>query len=349
MTPWWTAASATACRAWTASADGLGDPPGHASLLPDERADASPRRAPPWRAPPGRARPRPPGPRPPTTRLRPRRSPPPMDPTAPWHSPSACRWRRWPPSGHLVPLRRVDAPSISPLGERARASRWWLTTAAYLIGSLAGGSRSAGSPALVRGARALARSAVGAQLVAALLAVGLVLDLRSGGHALPSWRRQVDEQWLTRYRGWVYGVGFGAQLGFGWSPSSRLHDVCRRAAGGARGRRRRDCSSARCSGWCGPCPAARPGPRPRAAAPGLHPVENWANPADVLARWRGGRRRGSDGRSTGELMIDGEIRAQRQRAERLAARDRATGSSLSAPPEGVARRGLGATERRAQR
>ena len=29
--------------------------------------------------------------------------------------------------------------SISPLGERARASRWWLTTAAYLIGSLAGG------------------------------------------------------------------------------------------------------------------------------------------------------------------------------------------------------------------
>jgi hypothetical protein len=32
---------------------------------------------------------------------------------------------------------------------------------------------------------------------------------------VPSWRRQVDEQWLTRYRGWVYGVGFGAQLGFG--------------------------------------------------------------------------------------------------------------------------------------
>ena len=25
----------------------------------------------------------------------------------------------------------------------------------------------------------------------------------------------VHEQWLTRYRGWVYGVGFGAQLGFG--------------------------------------------------------------------------------------------------------------------------------------
>ena len=29
--------------------------------------------------------------------------------------------------------------SISPLGERARSSRWWLTTTAYLVGSLAGG------------------------------------------------------------------------------------------------------------------------------------------------------------------------------------------------------------------
>lgn len=32
---------------------------------------------------------------------------------------------------------------------------------------------------------------------------------------MPSWRRQVDERWLTAYRGWVYGLGFGVQLGFG--------------------------------------------------------------------------------------------------------------------------------------
>jgi hypothetical protein len=107
--------------------------------------------------------------------------------------------------------------SISPLGERARASRWWVTTAAYLLGSLAGGLALGGLAGALgslvpdgwRG------SPWGFGLLAALLAVGLVLDLRSGGHALPSWRRQVDEQWLTRYRGWVYGVGFGAQLGFG--------------------------------------------------------------------------------------------------------------------------------------
>jgi hypothetical protein len=31
----------------------------------------------------------------------------------------------------------------------------------------------------------------------------------------PGPRRQVDERWLDRYRGWVYGLGYGAQLGVG--------------------------------------------------------------------------------------------------------------------------------------
>jgi hypothetical protein len=29
--------------------------------------------------------------------------------------------------------------------------------------------------------------------------------------------RQVNEDWLHRYRGWVYGVAFGAQLGVGFA------------------------------------------------------------------------------------------------------------------------------------
>jgi hypothetical protein len=48
-----------------------------------------------------------------------------------------------------------------------------------------------------------------------VLLVGLALDLGAGGARLPSWRRQVDEAWLGRYRGWVVGTGFGAQLGVG--------------------------------------------------------------------------------------------------------------------------------------
>src|SRR5215212_5304876 len=88
--------------------------------------------------------------------------------------------------------------SISPLGERARAARWTRTVTAYVVGSLLGGA------------------ALGAVAgVAALLLLGLLLDLRSGDQGPPSWRRQVDEAWLARYRGWVYGLGFGVQLGLG--------------------------------------------------------------------------------------------------------------------------------------
>src|SRR5439155_19758853 len=48
-----------------------------------------------------------------------------------------------------------------------------------------------------------------------ILAAGIALDARVGGLRLPSSRRQVNEDWLTRYRGWVYGGAFGLQLGTG--------------------------------------------------------------------------------------------------------------------------------------
>lgn len=109
--------------------------------------------------------------------------------------------------------------SISPLGERARASRWGTTLTAYLVGSTVGGLAlgllagllGSAVPASVR-TSVLVTSLVGAALL--LLGVLDVLAAR-GRLRLPSWQRQVDEQWLGEYRGWVYGVGFGAQLGFG--------------------------------------------------------------------------------------------------------------------------------------
>jgi hypothetical protein len=51
-------------------------------------------------------------------------------------------------------------------------------------------------------------------LIGAVLAVGAaVVDRRD--RPVPSWHRQVNEDWLASSRGWVYGVGFGAQLGLG--------------------------------------------------------------------------------------------------------------------------------------
>lgn len=107
--------------------------------------------------------------------------------------------------------------SISPLGERARASRWWLTTTAYVVSSVVGGLALGLLAALLGGLLPASwRSSPAAYVaVAAALVVGLLLDLGVAGRRLPTWRRQVDQAWLGRYRGWVVGVGFGAQLGFG--------------------------------------------------------------------------------------------------------------------------------------
>ena len=114
--------------------------------------------------------------------------------------------------------------SISPLGERARATRWGTTVSAYLLGSTLGGLALGFVAALVGSlVPQSARSSMAVTLVvgaALLLLAGLdLLASAAEGRAprlrLPSWQRQVDEQWLGRYRGWVYGLGFGVQLGFG--------------------------------------------------------------------------------------------------------------------------------------
>ncbi|MEA2390282.1 MAG: hypothetical protein QOK31_391 [Solirubrobacteraceae bacterium] len=107
--------------------------------------------------------------------------------------------------------------SITPLGERARHSRWAVTAGAFLVASTAAGA-AVGALAGALGGGLLGGAAherwrLGA--LAVLLACGLLLDLRVGGLRLPTTRRQVNEDWLQRYRGWVYGAAFGAQLGAG--------------------------------------------------------------------------------------------------------------------------------------
>src|SRR2546423_14617654 len=108
--------------------------------------------------------------------------------------------------------------SIRPRGERGRARRWGLTVSAYLVGSLAGGALLGGAlGALGSPLRAHVRpgGATWAGLVAAGGLAGVLVDAGVGGLRVPTIRRQVDEDWLHRYRGWVYGVGFGFQLGAG--------------------------------------------------------------------------------------------------------------------------------------
>lgn len=110
--------------------------------------------------------------------------------------------------------------SISPVGEAARRQRWWMTVTAYLAASALGGALVG---TLAGGLGQVVTAAVGASELVRLVGLGLVafaglaFDRGLGGLRLPTWHRQVDEDWLTTYRGWVYGAGFGFQLGLGFA------------------------------------------------------------------------------------------------------------------------------------
>ena len=96
--------------------------------------------------------------------------------------------------------------SIHPLGERAKHNRWAVTVASYLLGSVTAG-------ALLGAALGTLGLHAGRAAVAALCVIAALVD--ASRRRVPSWRRQVNEDWLRRYRGWVYGIGFGFQLGLG--------------------------------------------------------------------------------------------------------------------------------------
>src|SRR5690349_5322358 len=96
--------------------------------------------------------------------------------------------------------------SINPLGQRGRGHRWGTTVALFTVASVVGGLTTGA----VLGALGSWVS-VPAWIGAIACAAAVLLDLTR----VPSLRRQVDEDWLTRYRMWVYATGFGWQLGTG--------------------------------------------------------------------------------------------------------------------------------------
>lgn len=107
--------------------------------------------------------------------------------------------------------------TITPVTETSRQRRYGLTVAWFLLGALVGGA----TLGLLAAGLALVVAAVDPSTTAALAAVGALalvaaaFDARSLGITLPGHGRQVNESWLTRYRSWVYGVGFGWQIGVG--------------------------------------------------------------------------------------------------------------------------------------
>jgi hypothetical protein len=107
--------------------------------------------------------------------------------------------------------------SITPLSEVGRGHRYWATVSWFLFGSILGGLTLGAVAAL--GAIAVAGLGLSSFAAAALVLVAgmitLASDLGVGGFRLPANPRQVERTWLDRYRPWVYGLGFGWQLGVG--------------------------------------------------------------------------------------------------------------------------------------
>jgi len=104
--------------------------------------------------------------------------------------------------------------SINPLGERARGNSFAVTAVAYTVGSAAAAA-GLGAVLGALGSPTVGRLDTAVRLVGLGVGAALAAIADRGGRRIPSWHRQVNEDWLTEYRGWVYGLGFGVQLGLG--------------------------------------------------------------------------------------------------------------------------------------
>jgi len=112
--------------------------------------------------------------------------------------------------------------TITPVSEAGRARRYRATAAWFIGGATLGGATlgalMAGLAAAVSTVHPGARAALGAG--AAVVVVAAAIDaglLARVGLAMPLLRRQVNERWLDQFRSWVYGGGFGWQIGAGFT------------------------------------------------------------------------------------------------------------------------------------
>jgi hypothetical protein len=107
--------------------------------------------------------------------------------------------------------------TITPLAEQGRGHQYRTTATWFVVGSVIGGATLGLVMALfaVGIAAAHASASVLAAVAVAASVATLAADARVGGFRLPVHHRQVNERWLDQFRPWVYGAGFGWQIGSG--------------------------------------------------------------------------------------------------------------------------------------
>jgi hypothetical protein len=124
---------------------------------------------------------------------------------------SAAARSTWSPCGLSM------LSSLTPLAERGRGNRYRTTVAWFIVGGFIGGCvLGLAAAVLAVGVRALGPSpTVVLGTVSGVALIALVFDLGVFGLVLPVHHRQVNERWLDQFRSWVYGIGFGFQIGVG--------------------------------------------------------------------------------------------------------------------------------------
>jgi MFS family permease len=118
----------------------------------------------------------------------------------------------WSPCGQSM------LSTITPLAERTRRHRFGVTATWFVVGAAVGGATlglGTATVAALLGASVHLTSSTALAIAAVLAALAAASDLRVFGFQLPYHCRQVNELWLNRYRPWVYGAGFGWQVGVG--------------------------------------------------------------------------------------------------------------------------------------
>jgi hypothetical protein len=106
---------------------------------------------------------------------------------------------------------------ITPVAEAGRRQRFGRTASWFVAGAVLGGLCLGAVMAVA--ARAYSASGFDATPTIALVVAGALataaFDTRLLGFGPPFICRQVNEEWLSKYRPWVYGGGFGWQIGVG--------------------------------------------------------------------------------------------------------------------------------------
>jgi hypothetical protein len=106
---------------------------------------------------------------------------------------------------------------ITPLAEAGRGQRFARTAVWFVAGATLGGltlGAATAAAALLLAALGLGHSTATA-FVACVAFAGATVDTHLLGFGPPFVTRQVNEAWLSKYRPWVYGGGFGWQIGAG--------------------------------------------------------------------------------------------------------------------------------------